>query len=429
MKLKLFATSIVLATTLAFSGSLRADFAVTQITSNSYKASFPRIEGNYLVWQGHVGNDWEIFLYDIAAGETSQITDNDYDDLSPQTDGNYIVWQGFNNGEWDIFLWDGTQIRAISDRSAEDLSPQVANGLIVWCSEPFGDDFVGPSEVILYDAGTQTRTVLSVDVDPDNTLDDSGPKINDEVVTWVQTDDQDNTTSYMYDLSNGSITENPEYVWRDTPQRDGILSVLSRHDGQDREIFVYSSNSRRYYQVTNNSLEDRYPSISDNHMVWMAGGEVFFAEFKLLAIVSPKDDAILSEKKLPTFTWEGIGYHEFKVEFSKDPDFAAKDTLALPSGEHSWLSKSPFTPTKKEWKQVEKIGKRNSRVYWRVKGKDADGGVAFSETRSFTFVDGQRRAADTNVTAIDQGVQGVISDGDGDGDGGDGLCFIGTVAD
>ncbi len=246
-----------------------ADTTISQVTSNSYKDSLPQIKGDYLVWQGYVGGHWEVFLYHIATEETTQITDNTYDDVSPQTDGNYIVWQGFKDGEWDIFLWDGTEIQAISDRSAEDLSPQIANGVIVWTSQPFGDDFVGHSEIILYDAGTQTSTVLSADVDQNNTLDDSAPKIDDEVVIWVQTDDQENTTLYMYDLSNGTITENPDYVWRDSPQRDGNLRVLTRHDGHDREVFVYDTDSRRHHQITDNGLQDRYPSIGGNYVVSM----------------------------------------------------------------------------------------------------------------------------------------------------------------
>ncbi len=260
--------SLLLTVTIMVFGPVAgADTTISQVTSNSYKDSLPRIKGDYLVWQGYVGSDWEIFLYNIATGVTTQITDNDYADVSPQTDGDYIVWHGFKDGEWDVFLWDGIEIQAISDRSAEDLSPQIANGVIVWTSQPFGDDFVGHSEIVLYDAGTQTSTVLSAGVDPTNTLDDSGPKVSDEAVIWVQADDQDNTTVYMYDLSNGTITENPDYVWRDSHQRDGNLSILTRYDGHDREIFVYNSNSRTYHQVTDNSLQDRYPSIGGNYVV------------------------------------------------------------------------------------------------------------------------------------------------------------------
>jgi beta propeller repeat protein len=275
MSSKRFILLVLVTVTLGFSGSSMAGSVTTQVTNNSYEDSYPRIKGDYVVWQGRNNGDWEIFLYNIATGVTTQITDNDYNDLSPQTDGSYIVWQGFKDHEWDIFLWDGSEAQAISGRNAQDASPQIANGFIVWTSEPFGDDFVGPSEVILYDAVTQIRTVLSANVDPGNTLSDGGPKINDEMVIWVQTDDRDNTAMYMYDFGNATITQNPEYVWGDSPQEDGNLNVLSRHDGHDREIFVYNDNSRVYHQVTDNGLQDRYPSISGSNMTWMGGeGEV-----------------------------------------------------------------------------------------------------------------------------------------------------------
>ena len=392
-----------------------ADATISQVTNNSYEDSFPRIKGNHLVWQGYVGGDWEIFLYDTATEETTQITNNGYDDLSPRTDGNYIVWQGFNDGEWDIFLWDGTEIQAISDRSAEDASPQIANGLIVWTSEPFGDDFVGPEEVMLYDAVTQTRTVLSAEVDPDNTLDDSGPKINDEVVIWVQTDDQENMTLYMYDLSNVTITENPEYVWRDSPQRDGNLSILTRHDGHDREIFLYNSESRTYHQITDNSLQDRYPSISGNRVAWMAGGEIFVAECNYLFLIAPGDNAVLFNEPPPVFSWEGIGYDKFKVQFSEDPDFPTSETLALPLGDESWLSETSLAPTEEDWGAIRTTEQEDGRVYWRVEAKGSDGSVNYSETWSFTI-------QEDGVTAT-----ATTTGGDSDSGGG-GPCFIDTAA-
>ena len=37
-----------------------------QITFNSHEDSSPHIKGNYVVWQGFVEGDWEIFLFDIG---------------------------------------------------------------------------------------------------------------------------------------------------------------------------------------------------------------------------------------------------------------------------------------------------------------------------------------------------------------------------
>ena len=79
MKSKLITVfAVLLGVTLGFCSLSQAGTDITQITSNSYEDSFPQIKGDYLVWQGQVDGDWEIFVYDIATGEGPvRITDND----------------------------------------------------------------------------------------------------------------------------------------------------------------------------------------------------------------------------------------------------------------------------------------------------------------------------------------------------------------
>ena len=381
--MKLLLSLLLTVSITVFGTVVVAGTTASQITSNSYEDTLPQIKGNYLVWQGYVGGDWEIFLYNTVTDEITQITNNDYNDLSPQTDGTCIVWHGSNDGEWDIFLWDGGDIHLISDRGADDLSPQVANGLIVWTSEPFGDDFVAPSEIILYRTQNQTHTVLSAHVDPGNTLEDSAPRINDEVVVWIQGRDQDATTQYMYDLSNGTITQNPDYVWRESAERDGNLSLLTRHDGHDTELFLYNAASRRYHQITYNSLQDKYPSRSENLIAWMAGGEIFLAKLNYLGLTSPRDGAVLFESQPPTFTWEALGYDTFKLQFSKNPGFPKKETLTLPRKKRGRLSEKSFAPTTQEWALIIAAKRTDGYVYWRVAGKNSARDKGFSETWTF----------------------------------------------
>jgi hypothetical protein len=260
--------------------------------------------------------------------------------------------------------------------------------MVVWASEPFGSDFKGPGDIMAYDMQSPSPTAALLyendpSVDPGNTLHDSAPRINDDVVLWEQIDDQNNITLYMYDRSSGAITRDPDYPWQDNPQGTESLRALTRHDGHDREIFLHNRDSGRDHQITDNSIHDRYPCISRNYVAWMAGGEIFLAEVKHLALVSPKDDAVLPVTEIPTFVWEHIGYNAFKVEFSGDSAFPATDTLTLP--EEDWLSESPFTPTEKEWESVRQKAGTEGRVYWRVKAKDSNENVAFSETWGFTF--------------------------------------------
>ncbi|MBW1858932.1 MAG: hypothetical protein JRI70_02380 [Deltaproteobacteria bacterium] len=290
MKSGSFILLIVIAITLGFNGIPLAGSTITQVTNNSYEDSFPRIKGDYLVWQGYVDGDQEIFLYNIATGETTQITYNDYDDLSPQTDGSNIVWHGFKDGEWDIFLWDGSTVQTISDRSAEDVSPQIANGLIVWASAPFGGDSAGSGEIMFYDVGTKTHILLSGSVDPGNVLDDSAPRISAEEVMWTQTDNDENTTMYLYSLPSGPAFRAPEsYIWKGSAQSDGNLMVSTPFDGNDKEIVVHDNTLRSRERITNNDLQDTFPSISGNYVAWV-GGQLQAAEI-YLAFYEPTDSS------------------------------------------------------------------------------------------------------------------------------------------
>jgi hypothetical protein len=419
---------MILSMILGSSELVRAEPTITQVTSNAYQDVLPDIKDKYLVWQGwgHLPGatsgelDWEVFLFNVATKEMQQITDNDYDDLAPQTDGSYIVWQGFDDGEWDIFLWDGGQVKVISNRGAEDVSPKIAAGFVVWTSLPFGDGSVSCEEVMLYDVGSETLVTLSQEVDPGNIFDDGSPEINDEVVIWTQTDkeDGDNAILFVYDRSTESVAEDPGYRFSNSSQTDGALSVLTRHDGTDREVFLYTSNSKRYHQITNNSLEDTHASISGNYVTWVGGNEIFLAKVKYLFLIAPGNNGALFKEPPPVFSWEAIGYDTFKIQFSGAPDFPTGETLSLPSGEGGGLSVTSLAPTEEEWQAISTIDQENGRVYWRVEAKSSDGSVSYTEMWSFTI--------DERVGSAGIAKAAKTDDSSGDGGGG-GKCFIDTV--
>ncbi|MBW2171740.1 MAG: hypothetical protein JRF69_07130, partial [Deltaproteobacteria bacterium] len=406
---------IVLVVPVAWAGT-----TITQVTANSIEDSLPHVKGNFVVWQGYDGSDWEVFLYNMVTGTTIQITDNDEDDVSAQTDGHYVVWRGYNGGEWDVFIWDGSQTQRISDRGAEETFPQIANGWVVWASQISNDGLMEPGEIFLYDANTQTRMALSAEVDPGNHLDDKLPMINDEAVIWVQGGNIRNTTIYMYRPSDGKIIINPDGVKRASPRSDGNLRVSTRHDGQDGEIFLYSSYSRQYRQITDNSLADRYPGISGNNIAWMADGEIFLAECQYVVLIGPNKKVVLSTRSIPTFTWECVGYDKSRVEFSKNSDLVSGDTLALPSGEQVWLAGNPLKPTKEEWESIVDMVEGNGTVYWRVIAEDAGGNLGFSETRDFVI---SRTGGAGQATGITDGGSDPLAEGNGIS------CFIATAAD
>jgi Tol biopolymer transport system component len=427
MKTRLFVLLLVAAVVTLTSGSgLQADsteiWNTGNITTISHN-SFPQIKGNCLVWQGCGGlegatsgsADCEIFLYDIDNQVVTQVTDDDYDDISPQTDGDYVVWQKHDTSRGNqIFLYaiDGTDppggTMISNDDDKDNYSPRIAAGRVVWTSQLVARSFE-PGEIMLYDAKTRSGP----DSISDSTSDCSSPRINSETVVWVQSNTDGTTTLFIYDLTS----ENPEpepapedFVWPDGPQTDGNLMVLTRHDGNDREIFIYNSDSGRYHQVTDNDLEDTYPSISENRVGWMGGEEIFVAEYEYLGLRRPADNAVLSNDPPATFSWEAIGYDKFKVKFSAGPEFPTSGLLAFPPSEGSWLSETSFTPSEESWGTIRTMARTYGVVYWRVEGMNTEGSLSYSETWSFTIYDG--------VTAT------TTTGGGGDS----GPCFIGTVA-
>lgn len=253
---------------------------IVQLTSNNYKDALPQISGNYVVWQGQAGGNWEIFLHNLSTSTTTQITNNTTDDTSPQVDGDYIVWLG-GGIAGKIYYYDISTSGPVTEvpisGSPVNSSPQIANGYITWTSTTVGAG-VNPGETFLYRISTGTTTNISAPTDPGNGFDDVGVKINATMVGWNQVDEQsnydpsDDVTTYMiYDIATASAAPAAaDFTWPDSPQMDGNLSVYSISDGADREIFLRYQN-RLTKQITDNSIRDTYPRISGTTIVWVGG--------------------------------------------------------------------------------------------------------------------------------------------------------------
>ncbi len=75
-----------------------------QLTFDRYNNMQPARDGTGTVWQGWVGNDWEIMLEEND--EVIMLTDNTVNDVSPKINGAYITWQTFENGGWKVKVYD-----------------------------------------------------------------------------------------------------------------------------------------------------------------------------------------------------------------------------------------------------------------------------------------------------------------------------------
>ena len=324
MKRKLFISLIIsFITVLAYNVQAQAETNIIQVTNNNYEDSFPCINDDYLVWQAYEDGDWEIKLYDIENEETLTITDNGYNDISPQTDGDYVVWFGSTNQGGEIFRYEigsansTQQITSKTDTNVYS-PPKIADGLVVWTSHEVTDS-IEPGEIILYDIGAQAGQQLT-----DNDLDDVSPKINSETVTWVQIDEADNSVLFRYLLPDGPAEPAPaDFIWEDSPQTDGDLTVSMRNDGSNWEIIVREDGEKGFDQITDNSMNDRYPRISGNNIAWMGGegnaSEIYVAQYSAAA-GCPEDfdgDGDVDGSDLANFAGGDVSLSEFAENFGR----------------------------------------------------------------------------------------------------------------
>ncbi len=111
----------------------------TQLTDDRYNNMQPSAFGDAVVWQGWVGNDWEVFFE--TDGERTMLTDNTTHDIAPSVNGTHIVWQSFEGDAWRMKVYD---IRSGAVNTIEDAD---------------GGSIENPRFVLVYDAKMDTGDI------------------------------------------------------------------------------------------------------------------------------------------------------------------------------------------------------------------------------------------------------------------------------
>jgi beta propeller repeat protein len=269
MKPKLSLIVILLIVSLGSTGVVGADTTITPLTGNNYADTSPRIDGDYVIWQGYVNGNWEIFLYHIASGALEQITFNNFDESAPQIDGNYAVWQGYVNGNWEIFLYEIDDIVSgtlyqITTNSAQDLSPRIAGEWVAWMQVPGPD--IDVQEIFLYWIPSLPNLVPIQLTNTGTGKENAILQMDANTLLWAETTDPENTTLHICNLNTQVSVPAPDgYVWTgDTPQRSGTLTVFAQYTAGGSEIFLRDTSTRVLKQITNNSIYDGQPSIGES---------------------------------------------------------------------------------------------------------------------------------------------------------------------
>lgn len=110
------------------------DGEVTQISFNQYDDASPRFDevSNTLVWHRLIEGRYQIIRYDIDTEEEIQLTNDLYNNMEPSQYGAVVTWQGWVGADWEIMLWEKGSTTMLTDNTIQDVAPRVMGDYILW---------------------------------------------------------------------------------------------------------------------------------------------------------------------------------------------------------------------------------------------------------------------------------------------------------
>lgn len=102
---------------------------------------YPDISGDRIVWQSMTGRDTDdIYLLDLAVGETRPIIEDNASQLLPRVSGNRTVWMDNRTGNWDIWLLELEEAAASpysfgAEQNGENVTVPVKSEVLVSLAE------------------------------------------------------------------------------------------------------------------------------------------------------------------------------------------------------------------------------------------------------------------------------------------------------
>ncbi len=239
----------------------------TPLTSNAADDTQSVIEGDWITWAQYDG-DAEIMLYEIPTGTTTMVTNNVVDDTMPDVWDGRVVWQGWTAGGYEIFLrHTNGQVVNISQTVYDDFSPRIDGTWVFWTSRD------GPSwdpnvdlEIYGYNIDTATRYRLT-----NNIYDDDDLVAGGRFAAWRTYDgtdgeivvfDTDSGTTLLTQLTANSVEDySPRLTW-------GRAAWEQRVGGQDGEILIHDLVYGNTIQITSNSADEWFRGIEGALAVW-----------------------------------------------------------------------------------------------------------------------------------------------------------------
>jgi hypothetical protein len=208
----------------------------TQITHNTVDDAAPQYDAisDTIVWHSMQDDRFQIVRYTVSDGSVEYLTDTSYINTEPVANGDVVMWQAWIGDNWEIMLFDNGEVIQLTDNDVHDITPQMRDGYIMWQTK-----FAEGWKVALYDQATQKVSYIA---DSDGTG-VANPRF---VLVYDSTNDVGDVRTLGYDFDSGSSfilgslpSEMPEEI--PEPDQTGETRALiqekpSIRDGETEDI-------------------------------------------------------------------------------------------------------------------------------------------------------------------------------------------------
>ena len=237
-----------------------------QVSKNPTDDIPGKFDGRFLVYESRKGTgDLDIFLYDVATGNTTVVASGPAVQQTPSISGNWVVYSAYEKKGWEQSDSDVYLYRVNSGKTTritlpgDQVNPRVSGNLVVWQDEPTGRRSVN---LVLQDLTSGTRIQIPTPSDGYR------PDISGRRVIWI--DRLDSPAIFLYDVLDGTVDRLTNRTGiQDYPQIDRNRVTWADMRGDDFDIVVLDLESMEDRLVTEGDRNQFTPSVSGDRVAWI----------------------------------------------------------------------------------------------------------------------------------------------------------------
>jgi hypothetical protein len=109
---------------------------MVQLTKNFFEDDAPYFDAvsNEVVWHRLIQGRYQIMSYSLDTEEEVQLTDDRFNNMEPSRYDTAIVWQGWVGNDWEIMMLEGDELRMLTDNTYPDIGPRINKEYVLWQS-------------------------------------------------------------------------------------------------------------------------------------------------------------------------------------------------------------------------------------------------------------------------------------------------------